>query len=114
MGDLYGAYAPTYECLLYLCKGRHILRQRLGDTWTDLPNLFTKSHRLHPNEKHVKWLIRPIVQSSDVGDLVLDPFAGSGSVAKACYLTSRNSISIEMDKRWKRILFDRIESFGKE
>jgi len=41
--------------------------------------------------------------TTDVGDLVLDPFGGSFSTAHACKKLDRNSISIEIDKHYCEI-----------
>jgi DNA modification methylase len=41
-----------------------------------------------------------IEHSSKKGDLILDPFCGSGSVCLACQETGRNWIGIELDERW--------------
>jgi site-specific DNA-methyltransferase (adenine-specific) len=37
-----------------------------------------------------------VLASSDVGDWVLDPFAGSGTTAVACELLERNSTMVEL------------------
>jgi DNA modification methylase len=39
-----------------------------------------------------------IENSSNVGDLILDPFSGSGSTMTACDITKRNFIGFEIDK----------------
>jgi DNA modification methylase len=44
--------------------------------------------------------MKMILHSSREGDLVLDPFAGSGSTCKACAELNRNCIGIELDERW--------------
>jgi len=57
----------------------------------------------HPTIKNVeciKWLIQI---SSNYGDLILDPFMGSGSTAVACMLTERNFIGFEISGDYCRI-----------
>lgn len=44
-----------------------------------------------------------------VGDLVLDPFLGSGTTAIACINTNRNYIGFELDKRYCDIANERIQ-----
>jgi len=44
--------------------------------------------------EHVKWLV---VNLSDPGELVVDPFAGSGTTMAACFELGRKSISIELN-----------------
>jgi len=97
MGDLEGSFGPQHELLLMAAKGRHLLRgKRLGDVW-NVPVLYSKSHRLHPEEKPLRWLTPAICASSDPGDLVLDPFAGSGSTLVAASTEGRDYCGIEVD-----------------
>ena len=64
----------------------------------------------HPEEKPVSVLERYILNSTQPGDTVLDPFFGSGSTAIACLNTGRKFIGIENDKKWFDLAVDRIES----
>lgn len=43
------------------------------------------------------------------GMVVLDPFGGVGSTAKACAVSGRNCISIELQKRWHDLAIERLE-----
>ena len=52
----------------------------------------------HPTIKPVDILQNLILNSSSPGDVVLDPFMGSGSTGIACNNTGRNFIGIELDK----------------
>lgn len=52
----------------------------------------------HPTIKPVDILQNLIVNSSNQGDVILDPFMGSGSTGIACNNTGRNFIGIELDK----------------
>jgi site-specific DNA-methyltransferase (adenine-specific) len=102
MGDLKGSYAPKHELLLFASKGRHILNfpeKRMRDIW-DVPVKFSGSKRLHPNEKPLSW-VKPCIQnSSKKGDIVLDPFAGSGSTGVACNILARSSIQIDINQEF--------------
>jgi DNA modification methylase len=54
----------------------------------------------HPTEKAVS-VLQPLIRSfSRPGDLVLDPFAGSGSTLVAAALSGRNSIGIELETKY--------------
>lgn len=56
-------------------------------------------NRAHPTEKAVE-VIAPLIRSfSKPGDLVLDPFCGSGSTCVAAALSGRQTIGIELDKK---------------
>ena len=60
------------------------------------------SSRLHPTQKPEDLLSMLIGQYTQPGELVLDPFAGSGSTLKAAQLTGRMAIGIEMDEEYCR------------
>lgn len=99
MGDLRGQFAPKHELLLFAVKGRHLLRfpnGRMKDVW-DVPVRYSGAKRLHPNEKPISWIEPCITNSSVEGNLVLDPFAGSGSTGVAARNMDRRCILIEVD-----------------
>lgn len=48
------------------------------------------------------------------GDVVLDPFMGSGSTGVACVNTNRDFIGIELDKEYFKIAERRIEDAKNE
>lgn len=50
------------------------------------------------DQKPFKLLHRLITASSNEGDLVVDPFGGSGSTFLSCKSLNRNCISFELDK----------------
>lgn len=56
----------------------------------------------HPTQKPLDLLRMLIEQYSLPGEIVLDPFAGSGSTLKAAQLTGRRAIGIEMDEEYCR------------
>ncbi len=54
-------------------------------------------NKLHPTQKPVE-VLAPLVRSFTLpGELVLDPFAGSGSSCAAALLTGRRYIGVELD-----------------
>jgi len=109
MGDLKGSYAPKHELLLFAVKGKHVLRfpPRGKDVW-DVPIKFTGAHRLHPNEKPLKWMIPAIAASSDANGLVLDPFCGSGSTLEAAKENGRKYLGFDIDIKWVEIASKRL------
>ena len=50
-----------------------------------------------------------IISWSSEGDIVLDPFMGSGTTAIACISTNRNYIGFELDKHYCDIANERIQ-----
>lgn len=69
------------------------------------------SEYVHPTQKPVELITYAIVNSSKEGDLVLDPFGGSGSTIIACIKTKRVARSIEMDPTFVDIIVQRFVNF---
>ena len=64
---------------------------------------------LHPTQKPVMAIIPLIMAYSRVGDIVLDPFAGSGTTAVAAQTLGRQYIGIEIDTTYARIAEERLQ-----
>ena len=56
--------------------------------------------RIHPTQKPVNLLRRLIEIFTDIGDVVIDPCAGSGSTLRACAESSRSCYGFEIDKKF--------------
>lgn len=78
------------------------------DIWRDID--FYKEKRVHSTQKPLKLIQRLILASSNEGDVVLDPFAGSGSTAIASLQLKRDFITIEADEDYYNEVLKRIES----
>ena len=72
------------------------------------------SNNLHPTQKPLKLMEYLIMQYSDIGDLILDNCAGSGTVGEACFNTGRNYIQIEKEQEYFSLILGREESFNKK
>lgn len=66
----------------------------------------------HPTMKPVELVARAIANSTRVGEIILDPFSGSGSTALAAAQLSRKSISIELDPCYAAVIIERLASIG--
>lgn len=107
MGDLAGDFSPEHKFLMYLPKGRHVLRgKRTSNVWT-IPKDPPGSYE-HPTQKPVSLLSRAISKSTDHGDLVLDPFAGSGSTLRAAKDAGRRAIGVEVERRYCDVVVRRL------
>ena len=62
----------------------------------------------HPTVKPLEIIQNFIINSSLEGEIVLDPFMGSGTTAVACINTNRNYIGFEIDERYYKIAEKRI------
>jgi DNA modification methylase len=93
------AFRHQYELILVLEKGKP--KYNLTN-FSDVQSASHINHNKlnHPHEKPLDLLKKMILHSSEEGDVVLDPFAGSGSTCKACGELGRKWIGIELDEKW--------------
>jgi len=59
-----------------------------------------KEYGKHPTQKPLELLNRIITSSSNEGDLVLDPFMGSGTTGVVCNILNRKFIGIDTSKEY--------------
>ena len=69
-----------------------------GDVWAFSHVHYSNPEREeHPTQKPEALIARMVLASSDEGDLVLDPFLGSGTTLRVCQVLNRRSIGIELN-----------------
>lgn len=98
-GDCRGAFGFRYEILILAVKGRPLIRGKRHDDIWRFPRV-AGARLAHQNEKPVALLAQAIESMSEPGDLVVDPFMGSGSTGEACALTGRRFLGCEIDPRY--------------
>lgn len=102
-------YHYRHEPLLYGWKpGKH--RWRGGRTQQSVFEVERpKQSREHPTMKPVALVEAQLRNSSIRGDLVVDPFAGSGSTLIACERLRRRCAAVELDPRYADVVLARWE-----
>lgn len=70
--------------------------------WDDIsvPYWSMKENTKHPTQKPEKLLAKLILASSNPGDLVLDPFSGSGSTPVSAKKLGRHYVGIEINEQY--------------
>lgn len=68
----------------------------------------------HPTQKPLKLCVKFVYASSNEGDVVLDPFCGSGTSLVAAKLLNRRFVGIEIDSEYCRISTGRVDQFSDE
>ena len=100
-------YMQGAEFILFLSKRPAKNINEMGTTNIfNIPNVRNKTH---PTEKPTKLLEQLIKNSTNVNDIVLDPFIGSGSTINACINTNRKFLGFEIDKEYYDIATNRIK-----
>jgi hypothetical protein len=54
----------------------------------------------HPNQKPLKLCLELVAKFTQRGELVLDPFAGSGRIGEACVLLGRDYLGLDNSEEW--------------
>jgi adenine-specific DNA-methyltransferase len=92
-----GVLAYQHEQAYLLAKGRG---QRPKFPLPDVLRWQYTGNTLHPTQKPVRSL-KPLIEAfTEHGDLVLDPFCGSGSTLLAAKILGRRYIGVEVDKEY--------------
>jgi DNA modification methylase len=93
-----GTYSSTISPYLPKSEGKN-----MGDFWNEEivrtavanQNLGIEGEHLAPFPKQIITL--PILQTSEIGDLILDPFCGSGNVGRVCDVLERNFVGYDLN-----------------
>lgn len=100
-------YMNAYELILMLRKGRAKNINNLGSkNILRVPNIVR--NKQHPTEKPAELMQLLIENSSQEGDVILDPFMGVGGTGVACMNAKRDFIGIEIDEKYFTIAESRM------
>lgn len=102
-------YMKNCEYTLLLRKGGSKYINDIGGSKTVHKFNNIIGNKVHPTEKPVELMKFYVENSSNVGDVVLDMFIGSGSTGVACLNTNRKFVGVEMDENYFNIAKDRME-----
>jgi len=105
MGDLKGAYAGQYEIILFAHKGRIELKEGRGQDVWEFDRVPPKEH---PTMKPIELIIKALKDVTNVKNLVLDFFLGSGSTMVAAHQLKRKCYGMELDPKYCQVIIDRM------
>ncbi len=82
-----------------------------SNLWNDItvPFWSMPENTEHPTQKPEKLVARVLLASTNEGDVVLDPFAGSGTTAVVCKKLGRTSIAIEVEPDYCALIQKRLQ-----
>jgi site-specific DNA-methyltransferase (adenine-specific) len=63
----------------------------------------------HPTQKPEGLIERMVLASSEEGDMIVDPFFGSGTTLRVCQQLNRNCIGIELNPEYVQLTKERLE-----
>jgi site-specific DNA-methyltransferase (adenine-specific) len=126
-----GNLRPTFEPILWFTKpykiggtiADNVLTHGVGAFNNDVFSLYSPRTEnvlsigmepgeagLHPTQKPVRLMAALIALTTRAGDVVLDPYAGSGTTLLAARRLMRKCIGIELDERYVGICSKRLDS----
>lgn len=78
--------------------------------WDDIsiPYWSMSENTDHPTQKPEKLIAKLVLAGSEPGDMIFDPFLGSGTTAVVAKKLGRHYVGIEMDERWACIALKRL------
>ena len=108
-------YMSQFEYILFFRKGKGKKINKCGTAdILNVPNKKTKGEdgkNIHDTEKPVELMKILIENSSQEGELVLDPFLGVGATAMACKELNRDYIGVELDEKYYNIACKRVNDY---
>lgn len=101
IGMGYG-FRNQYELILVLEKGnpKYALKNFSNVQETEV---IIHNKQSHPHQKPKELITKIVEHSSKVGDIVLDPFVGSGAVPIVCKELGRNFIGFEISPKYVKV-----------
>ncbi|CAM3216530.1 site-specific DNA-methyltransferase [Lactococcus hircilactis] len=96
----------NYELMKELNNGK-----QMKDVWTgSLTKRSEKTFGKHPTQKPEYILEKIILSSSKEGDIIFDPFVGSGTTCVVSKKLNRKYIGIDIEKKYLDIAIERLEN----
>lgn len=101
-------YMKNVEFVAYAWKGKaKTIRAAKSKQLIRCPQ---RDETQHPTEKPVALMEHYIINSTEQGDTVLDPFMGSGTTGVAAIRAGRKFIGVEITEEWFDVACERIEA----
>lgn len=82
---------------------------KMNDYYNRVIHTNVEKSKEHPTQKPIEMMARYILLSSNEGDVILDPFMGSGTTIVSAIQNNRRYIGIELKEKYYNIAKERIE-----
>ena len=106
LGDLKGSYGDS-EWAIFGMIGRRELHERQNGVWQ--VNRMKGLQMQHPTQKPLEICERGISNSTNINELILDLFLGSGSTMAASHQLKRKCYGMELDPKYCQVIIDRMK-----
>lgn len=121
------SFTHSTETILWIRKegkSKHFFDYSLSKTWNNgkqMKDVWTigrvkkveKEFGKHPTQKPLEIMERLVLSSTQPGDVILDPFSGSGTTGVAAVKHGRKYIGFDIDASFNRIARKRIRKLDK-
>lgn len=104
-------FTKFMSCLVFT-KGRPKMAKRRMDIFRDTPTKMVEpdeGYIDHPTPKPKQFVRQLLEMFSHEGDVILDPFIGSGSLAVACLQTKRAFIGFDINPEYCKLAMSRVQ-----
>ena len=110
---LFGLLKPNTQNILKTLSNGKAIKSVWRDIW-EMPSVdhYEKVFGKHPTQKPEAVIKRAILISSNTGDMVFDPFCGSGTTGVVCKQQSRKFVGIDNNIEYLNIAKKRLASAG--
>jgi DNA modification methylase len=107
-----GDYQWQHEpCWYAVRKKRNWTGDRKQTTLWNIPSGGQDAETMHSTQKPVECMRRPILNNSDAGQAVYDPFLGSGTTLIAAETVGRMCLAVELDPLYVDVAIRRWQAF---
>jgi DNA modification methylase len=108
--------ATSHEYIYLLARSEHYFARDPGMKWWghSVWDLASDSNGTHPAVMPTELAQRCILAGSSVGDVILDPFLGSGTTAEAAQQLDRKWIGCEINPQYLKFQAQRTQQLGME
>jgi len=107
-----GYYMQNVEFIVLFRKGGARKINNMGSTAL-ISIKGIRGNKIHPSEKPVELYNHLILNSSNINDICIDPFGGSGTIIESCLKNNRQYIAIEKDPNHFEKMKKRVGDFNK-
>jgi modification methylase len=103
-------YTFNYHAMKNLNGEKQMRSDWLLPICTGTERLKVDGHKAHPTQKPESLLFRVLLSTTNAGDVVLDPFFGTGTTGAVAKKLHRNWIGIEKENEYAELAMRRIET----